>query len=132
MAATGMGLLSEAISLAGRLRDINNTIGNAEFSGLLAELQLELAEAKVRIADLVVEGSELRARIAILEGAVAAVDQMTFDGTVYRKDGDESGYCPACWDASKLQIRLTALQGRFARLAKFTCPHCKSAVGIRL
>lgn len=132
MAASAIAAISEALSVAGRLREINKKIGDAEFSNLLAELQLELAEAKARIADLVVENSDLRGQVANLEKAVSLVEQMEFDGIVYRKAGDISAYCPPCWDAKQLQIRLNELKGSLADLAKYTCPNCKAPAGIRM
>jgi hypothetical protein len=132
MAATAFAAIAQAMSVASRLNEINKKIGDAEFSNLLADLQLELAEAKAKIADLVVENSDLRGRIAGLEGAAAVADQMEFDGVVYRKSGDVSAYCPPCWEAKHLQIRLNQLHGDLADLAKYTCPNCKAPAGITM
>jgi hypothetical protein len=129
MAATAMGVIAEAMSLAGRLREINKTIGNAEFSGLLAELQLELAEAKARIADLVAQNSELRTQLSEREAAAALVGEMTFDGQVYRKENDSSAYCPTCFDSDGKPIRMSALSPPLNRSVQFLCGKCKTTVG---
>ena len=47
--------VSTAITLAGRLREISKNIENAEFKNLLADLSLELADAKLKMADLMKE-----------------------------------------------------------------------------
>lgn len=131
MVAPALAVIGDAISAVTQLREISKKIGDAEFSGLLADLQLELAEAKSKIADPVATNAELRERVCQLERTAAAVVEMEFDGAVYRKAGDASAYCPACWDANRLQVRLTALPANLARLAKYTCPHCNAPAGLR-
>lgn len=129
MAATAFAAIADAMSLANRLREINKKIGDAEFSGLLAELQLELAEAKARIADLVVENSELRTQLAEREKAAAIVTEMKFDGQVYRKENDSSAYCPTCFDSDGKAIRLSALSPPLNRSVQFLCGKCSTTVG---
>ena len=55
--------VSTAISLATRLREIGKNIENAEFKNLLAELSLELADAKLKIADLISENTALKGKL---------------------------------------------------------------------
>ena len=59
--------ISSAISLATRLKAINENIKDAEFSNLLADLQLELAETKAKVAGLIEENTQLTQRIRELE-----------------------------------------------------------------
>jgi hypothetical protein len=130
MAATAFGTIVQAISLAGRLSEISKKIGDAEFSALLADLQLELSEAKARIATLVDENTDLRARVQAFEAKGQIADGMTFDGVAYRKAGDMSAYCPTCWDANERLIRLNAVPARMSRLAKYVCPSCHAPFGL--
>ncbi|MCV3263343.1 hypothetical protein OGZ01_11815 [Vibrio harveyi] len=44
--------VSTAISLATRLREIGKNIEDAEFKNILADLSLELADSKLKMADL--------------------------------------------------------------------------------
>lgn len=55
--------LSAAISLVGRLRTISATIRDAEFKNLLAELNIELAEAKIKLAEVIDENFRLKREI---------------------------------------------------------------------
>ena len=55
--------LSTAITLATRLREISKNIEDAEFKNLLADLSLELADAKLTIADLINENTDLKEKI---------------------------------------------------------------------
>lgn len=128
MAATAMTAISEALSVAGRLRAINKKIGDAEFSALLADLQLELSEAKARIADLLIENSDLRTQLSDGQKAAAIAVQMTFDGQVYRKESDPSAYCPTCFDSDGKAIRLNALAPPLNQVAEYSCGKCGSAI----
>ena len=61
--------LSTAITLATRLREISKNIEDAEFKNLLADLSLELADAKFTISDLMNENVELKDKIKALSSA---------------------------------------------------------------
>ena len=58
-----ISIVSTAISLATRLREIGKNIQDAEFKNLLADLSLELAAAKLKISDLISENAEMKERL---------------------------------------------------------------------
>lgn len=62
-------IISTAITLASRLKEISKNIEDAEFKNLLADLSLELADAKMRLASLVEENVKLKAKISALNNA---------------------------------------------------------------
>ena len=59
--------VSNAIALVSRLKKVSENIRNAEFKNLLADLSLELAEAKIKMASLITENAELQNKITELE-----------------------------------------------------------------
>ena len=59
--------VANAISLTERLRDISENIKEAKFKNILADLSIELAEAKMKVADLISENADLRRQIAEIE-----------------------------------------------------------------
>lgn len=59
--------ITNAISLLGRLKTIGANIRDAEFKNVLADLSLELAEVKMKMAGLMNENLELQSRIKELE-----------------------------------------------------------------
>ena len=61
--------VSTAITLASRLREISKNIENAEFKNILADLSIELAEAKLRIADLITENGKLKSQVDLLSSS---------------------------------------------------------------
>jgi hypothetical protein len=62
-----IGPLSTAIGLLSRLKAISDNIRNAEFSNLLAELNIDLSRARVECAALAEENANLKRRIRELE-----------------------------------------------------------------
>lgn len=62
-----IGSLSAALSIASRLKTISDRVRDAEFRNLLADLNIELAEAKMKMVDLVEENARLKQRIQQLE-----------------------------------------------------------------
>jgi predicted RNA-binding Zn-ribbon protein involved in translation (DUF1610 family) len=61
--------VSTAITLATRLREISKNIGDAEFKNILADLSLELADAKLKVAELIAENAGLKEKIHSLSSA---------------------------------------------------------------
>jgi hypothetical protein len=59
--------LTNAINLVLRLKKISDHVRDAEFKNLLADLSLELAEAKLKMASLMDENLTLQNRIKELE-----------------------------------------------------------------
>lgn len=59
--------IANAISLLTRLKQASENIRNAEFKSLLADLSLELAEVKMKMAGLMNENLELQNKIKELE-----------------------------------------------------------------
>lgn len=58
-----IGAISNAISLATRLREISKHIEEAEFNNLLADLSLELAELKLKLVNVLEENVKLREQV---------------------------------------------------------------------
>jgi len=59
--------LSTAISIASRLKKISENIKDAEFKNLLADLSLELADLKMKLAGVLEDNVRLKERVKDLE-----------------------------------------------------------------
>jgi hypothetical protein len=64
-----MQSLSHAIEIVKRLRTVNENVKNAEFANLIADLNMEFADAKLKLAGVMEENLKLRERIRVLEAA---------------------------------------------------------------
>lgn len=61
--------IATALSLVSRLRTISATIRDAEFKNLLADLNIELADVKMKLAEVVDENAKLKQKVRELERA---------------------------------------------------------------
>ena len=55
--------IANAISLTKRLKEISDNIRNAEIKNVLADLSLELAETKLKVAELLSQNAELKQQL---------------------------------------------------------------------
>lgn len=122
--------VSTAWTFATRLREISKNIENAEFENALANLmsemsqaKIEAAEAKERIATLLLENRELKDTIERLNSAES--DKPTVVNGLYQWPNDEGYYCTACWDSK--DKRVLTNEPAIMRDAIFRmCPVCKA------
>jgi len=61
--------VSTAISIASRLKGIAANIKDVEFKNLLADLSIELADVKMKLAGVLDENTQLKDRLRVLENA---------------------------------------------------------------
>jgi regulator of replication initiation timing len=61
--------LSTAFGILKRLKDINENIKNSEFSNLIADLSVELAEVKMKLAGVIEENVKLKEQVRTLQNA---------------------------------------------------------------
>lgn len=63
--------IANAISLTKRLKEISDNIRDAEIKNVLADLSVELADTKLRVAELVSENAKLKNQINELDTSPA-------------------------------------------------------------
>jgi predicted RNA-binding Zn-ribbon protein involved in translation (DUF1610 family) len=61
--------ISSAISLVSKLKKIGQNIRDAEFKNVLADLSLQLADAKMKLAAIIEENTQLKEKVRALENA---------------------------------------------------------------
>jgi hypothetical protein len=62
-----MQSLAHAIDIAKRLREMNEKVKNADFANLIADLNLEFADVKLKLAGVMERNLKLKERIRTLE-----------------------------------------------------------------
>lgn len=115
---------STAIHLVGRLREISKNVENAEFSNALADLAIELSELKIKVASLLEENDQLKRQ---LEQRKAIV--LEFKDFAYYSGSGDGPFCPGCYDGAMKTIRLTKLTDGFTVFGSHSCPACKETFG---
>lgn len=117
--------ISTATKIVKRLHEINNNIKNAEFSNLLAELTLELAETRNRLSGFVIENAELKEQIFELKNKNKTNDKFVdFSGVSFKRKPsggfENSVYCPTC------KVGMATISGGDM---PFVCGKCSSLSG---
>jgi hypothetical protein len=94
-----------------------------------AQMKLQVAELIGALADARIQAAESSEKIASLQQSLKSKEEMKFNGSVYYriKDNDEKEgpWCPTCYDARELEIRLQKILIRNAATANWRCNECK-------
>jgi hypothetical protein len=123
--------IQSAISIVQKLRELNQKVGDADMKMLLADLSNELADAKLeaaRLKTMLADLEEENGQLKHLKGS-GDLASPNYDGTVYRVEGDQSAFCPGCYDTKKAMVRLTKQEGHWKAFGEWECPSCKNTYG---
>ena len=122
--------VNHAFTLAQRLREITKNIEDAEFKNVLADLCMELADAKLAIADVTEENAKLKSELTKLRHSTgASASELEFKEFAYFNGEGDGPFCPGCYDSSKTKIRLKKETGHFKVFGANSCPKCKEHFG---
>ena len=92
--------INNSLSLLSRLREISKNVSEAEFKNILADLSLELADAKLAAATLKEQIYELEEEISHFKAHKQPSVKPDIKCGCYYFEGDESRlYCTACYDS---------------------------------
>jgi hypothetical protein len=89
--------------------------------GLNIAEQEKLIDLREYILGIEEERLELQTKINDLEKALAFNKKLTFKAPMYYADGDETPYCPRCWEKDNKAIHVVYLKSP----AVHSCPECK-------
>lgn len=115
--------IGNAINVVKRLKEVDKNIESAEYSNLLADLSLELADTKMALVDLKEENTLLKSQLL----KVNDIDKSQipiYENPYYflrindKKDGP---YCQKCYDSIKKLMRLQET----GRKGFWSCHECK-------
>lgn len=118
--------IGNSLSIAKRLREISDNIGNAEIKNLLADLSSELADVKLEAAALKEQLATIQEENALLKETASPLDEKPTGRKwgCYQFNGDDGLYCPGCWDSKRKKSSTTRIAGGFR-----ICPVCKTTIG---
>lgn len=118
--------LGNALVIAQRLRKISKNVESAEFANALADLLLELAEAKAQTAELKTRLAAQAEEIAQLQASTTRdVERPGLKWGCYVFDGDESRlYCTGCYDSRRALSLTTRLDTQYRK-----CQVCGVLIG---
>ncbi|AMF92405.1 hypothetical protein AL536_02690 [Vibrio fluvialis] len=125
-----LGSIGQAINLAKRLREISKNIEDAEFKNLLADLNLELADTKLALADVMEQNSTLKLEVNELKNSQGNnLSQLEFRDFAYYGANNDGPFCSACYETKNKQVTLSKVSGTFSTFGHHKCPSCKQYYG---
>ncbi len=108
-----MGILDNAKEVAKAVQEIHNL-----------ELYQRVLNLHSDIIGLVEENNRLRDENNELGKTVALKQAMQFKEPFYYQEGDETPFCPACWETKNIAVHVTFGTARLNDTA-WHCPGCK-------
>lgn len=121
--------VTAAIGLTKQLLGLAVAAKDADAKLAIAELQVQLAEIKTRLAELIDENNNIKQE---LKAATSDIAEVVFkDGLYYKPDGD-GPFCTACYDSKKALVRVSERGAAFHAIARWKCNVCGGKYGGQL
>jgi len=115
------GIIS-AIEIAKKLNSLNKKIKDADFKMFIADLNIELANAKNNIAELIDENTKLKAEVERLN--YKKLETLQFKGGAYYNSNSDGPFCPGCYDGKQKISRLVENNPDFKFAGNYICSVC--------
>lgn len=118
--------VATAVSLTTRLREIGKHIEDAEFKNVLADLSLELADAKLKISGLVSENTDLKENLRNASEFCPKCNRrhLNFDGHLLWDGSSRFPFCPHCYGEDKFIQMLVMDTNTGGAIDGYCCPVC--------
>ncbi|EHH1187278.1 hypothetical protein OTE47_004254 [Vibrio vulnificus] len=122
--------ISQAIGLVKRLREVSKNIEDAEFKSLLADLNLELADTKLALAEVIEQNTKLKLEVNELKNSQGSnLSKLEYREFAYFDSSDDGPFCSGCYEAKNQKIRLRKASPTFRTFGHHKCPVCKQYFG---
>ena len=106
-----LSAVNTSITLVGRLKEITKSMKQAELKSIIADLANELADAKLQMAGLKDEIVALKEENRALK-TKGEEERPKVKWGCYLFEGDDSLYCPACYDTRGKRHLTTRVNSR--------------------
>ncbi|MBY8203791.1 hypothetical protein KW514_22035 [Vibrio fluvialis] len=117
--------ISNAIELVHRLRSISKNISDAEFSNIVADLNMELADTKLSLAEVIDQNAKLKMELNELKNATGEnLSSLIYKEFAYFDQNGDGPFCSACYESGNKKIRLSQVKGHLASFGNWKCPSC--------
>lgn len=116
-------LISGAIGLSKQLVEWAKSGSDPKMKTLVADLTLQLADVKIRVAELMDENDQLKRKLREKE---APPEIVLGDRDLYYKPNGDGPFCTACYDTTKRLIRMQPGPEDFRMAFLYQCNVCKA------
>ena len=121
--------LTSAIDIAKKLSSLNAKIKDADIKNLIADLNIELANAKITIAELITENQELKLKNNDLKNIKP--ERLIFKKGAYFDADDDGPFCPGCYDGKNKRSRLVDNNPDFKFIGNYQCSVCSKMFNVK-
>ncbi|MGB8885342.1 MAG: hypothetical protein WCC87_01395 [Candidatus Korobacteraceae bacterium] len=90
------------------------------------DLYKKLTELQTRAMELEEENTRLRTEKKDLEEKLRLGEKMIFKEPFYYQDGDETAFCPACFESNKHEGVHVVFESTNSEATYWHCPACKT------
>jgi len=111
-AATAVGIIDKAVGITKKLSDNSPELDKATLKLELANLMVELASVKMEVISLQALVFDAEQKNKALEEKLKENESFIFKSGVYWKDGDDTAFCPKCWEKDGKKLHMLALDNR--------------------
>ena len=94
------------------------------------DLYKNLSELQTRVMELEEENNRLRTDKKDLEEKLRLAERMTFKEPFYYQDGDETPFCPSCWECKNSAAHVIFRYNRPNEIC-WDCPVCKTVYQVK-
>lgn len=131
--AAAIGIIDRAVGITKKLSDNSPELDKATLKLELANLMVELASVKMEVISLQALVFDAEQKNKALEEKLKDNETFIFKSGVYWKDGDDTAFCPKCWENDGKKIHLLAREHQYAGLGQsiekpnWNCRVCKTS-----
>jgi len=119
------GIKTAAILLK-KLKVVGDKIKDAEFRGLVADLDLALSKTKIDLSDALDEAQRLKGENSRLQEMLDQKSEFTSRNGVYYKEGDKMPFCSRCLEVDHRMVHLSFNVAASYGGGRYECPQCKN------
>jgi len=122
--AAAVGILDKAVSITQKLANNSDELDKATLKLELANLMVELANAKIEAVTMQTLLFDAEQKIKDLEGSLKDKSTFTFKHGLYWKDGDETAFCPKCYEVNQIKTHMVLSPAGQTYSAYWSCQNC--------
>ncbi|EKS6643019.1 hypothetical protein QCD58_001801 [Enterobacter hormaechei] len=126
--AAAVGIIDKAVGIAKKLADDGGELDRATLKLELANLMTELASAKMEVVTTQMLLFDAEQKNKKLEEQLKDKQSYTFNDGLYWKEGDETAFCPKCYEVDKVQTHMVYARAVGQYSASWYCNNCRTCI----
>ncbi|MBF9816936.1 hypothetical protein I4P58_07880 [Enterobacter roggenkampii] len=126
--AAAVGIIDKAVGIAKKLADDGGELDKATLKLELASLMTELASAKMEVVTTQKLLFDAEQKNKKLEEQLKDKHSYTFNDGLYWKEGDETAFCPKCYEVDKVQTHMVYARAVGQYSASWYCNNCRTSI----